>query len=237
MNFKNNLLTPIPYLIQKNFDFKALDEEGWSLGHYAVAAGNIKKLTEYLFFDIELNNLSQNNKIPDNLLQSYGKEDIGQTISVSIPFTEKGITPFHLNIYLIHYYKNKSHVEYQKNLTVQEEIFEAILQKDQDAIFWVDSDSLTPTDYCILSCNSKLIQHIIKIDPDMSSVIGLTSKTAQSIFEMHLYQLKKTSGIPKQNDIEFINYLIDFFKAKNSKENLEKKLTCKNDKNTDIIKI
>lgn len=236
MNFKNNLLTPIPYLIQKQFDFKSLDESGWSLGHYAVATGSIKKVREYLFFDIELNNLSENSKIPDNLLQSHGKEDIGQVISLAIPFTEKGITPFHLNIYLIHYYKSKYHVEYQKNLTAQEEIFDMILEKDKDVIYWQDSESLTSTDYCILSCNTKLIQRIIKIDPEMSSVIGLTSKTAQNIFEMYLYQYKKISG-QKSNDIEFINYLIDFFKAKHNKESLEKKLICKNDNNSDIIKI
>ena len=237
MNFKNNLLTPIPYLIQKNFDFNSLDEKGWSLAHYAVALGNIKKIKEYLFFNININNLSKNSIIPDNLLASYGKEDNGQIVSLAVPFTEKGISPFHLNIYLINYYRNKNHVEYQKNLSAQENIFELIIEKDSDSIYWQDNDFLTSTDYCIMDFNIKLIQNIIKIDPEMSSVMGLTSKTAQHIFEVNLHQLKKTTSSYNSKDIEFVNYLINFFKAKQTKENLEKKLICKINKNSAIIKI
>lgn len=241
MNLLDNLKTPIPYLIQKRIDFQFLDSFGWSLMHYAVSLNNVDKVNELLLCDIDFNTNSSTTKIPTSFLITCGKDDSNKYENIefiNIPYSENGYTPLHLCVFLQKYYKKRNHPDYRKYSILQSTIFDKILTKFPKAIYWKDPNSLTVTDYCILSLNLEFLMKIKKIDNDFDSLLSVKPLTCQKIFENEI-----DSNSPNKKseiNLEEFNFLKDmsmFFRAKHTKDNLELQLKEKKEVKHDIIKI
>lgn len=241
MNLLDNLSIPIPYLIQKKTDFNFLDSFGWSLMHYAVGLNNADKINELLLCDIDFNNNSSTNKILTNCLMTCGKDDMGlysNIDSINIPYCENGYTPIHLSVFLHKYYKKRLHSDYRKYSTSQIIIFENFLKKFPEAIKWEDSNNLTITDYCILSLNFEYLMKIKKIDANLESLSKVNPLTAKKICENELE--RNVSNKDSEMNIEELNFMkemVDFFRAKHSKDLLETQLKEKKQDKSVIIKI
>lgn len=239
MILQENLNVPIPYLIQKKFDFKQIDEFGWSLLHYAVGFNNSDKIDELLLCEIDFNINSSTKFINKECIKICGKEDSAKTTTdIIIPYCENGYTPLHLSVVLGHYYKNKEHQDYRKYYAAQQQIFESLVLKFPESIMWEDANNLTPTDFCILNLNFDFLKKIKKIDPHLESLNMVQPLTAKKIFENQI----ESSGLPKNQNVPneylpFIKEMVSFFQAKYSKDNLELQLKDKIETKSGIIKI
>lgn len=239
MILQENLNVPIPYLIQKKFDFKQIDNFGWSLLHYAVGFNNSDKISELLLCDIDFNINSSTKLINKDCIEACGKDDSTKVLTdIIIPYCENGYTPLHLSVVLGHYYKNKSHLDYRKYYTLQQQIFENLLLKFPESIMWEDANTLTATDYCILNLNFDFLKKIKNIDTHLDSLNMVQPITAKKICENELERYKSSRYQNIINETApFVKELVSFFQAKHSKDNLEEKLKEKIKTKSGIIKI
>ena len=217
MNLLDNLAIPIPYLIQKNTDFNFLDSFGWSLMHYAVGFNNSDKINELLLCDITFNTNSSTNKIPTECIVTCGKEDTGiysGINSINIPYCENGYTPVHLSVFMHKYYKKRPHPDYRKHSVVQGVIFDKFLKNFPESIKWEDSNTLTVTDYCILSLNFEYLMKIKKIDENLMSLSKVHPLTAKKICENELERnIPHKDNEMSAEELNFMKEMIPFFAA------------------------
>ena len=239
------LNTPIAFLVDNEYNFQQVDDKGWTVLHYFVIKNNLSKILEAFTNKIDLNCNSKTNNIDFDYLFLSEKEKEGINYlkikdCLNIDLGKNGMTPLHLSVILYDFYKQKSkqksHLDNETNLKIQDSIINLMLDLKKDSIFWQDVDCLSVTDYCLLTLNFELLKKIKKIDHDLNSLTAISYKTAQTIcdkeLELHsLIHSNKNTTIQLERysnqEIETIREFSNLFKTKSSFETLNNKLTKK----------
>lgn len=229
MLFDKNLDIPLPYLLQKNFNFKQLDDSGWSLFHHAIACGNTSMVFEMIDLALDFNILSKNNGIYIGNIYNHSKKEKPLT-HLFLNFTQSGYTPFHLNIFLLKYYKKKTNridIEYGRYLSQQEEIFKIIMSGENlNFLSFQDEEKQSVTDYILLTFQFDILKKIQSIDPDLDTLNAIKFETALKICQLELKKINYDKNSFSIEQVNLIEYFIDFFKAQTMKKTLDC-LPCK----------
>lgn len=232
---------PVPYLLQEH-SFETLeqlkDSDGWSFMHWAIARADYGKIGELKECGFHFNSLSENNNISDkflSILTNSQKEAISFNFNIS--FNKKGYSPLHLLVFL-----NKQFEDLSQRASKGNFIWSSLCQQ-QVLIFndffslenlsVVDSDGLTPTDYCFLLENFSFLNHIYQLDPSFSTLSKVKLKTAKHILEIFKKHKAKKDVIYEKT----IQNYIDILEVKVNKEQLESSLPQKNMIKSKNIKI
>lgn len=223
---------PVPYLLQE-YNFETLqelrDDDGWSFMHWAIARADYGKIGELKECGFKFDALSKNNNISDkylSILTNAQKEAV--SFHFNIPFNKQGYSPLHLLIFL-----NKQFEELSQRASKGNFFWNSLCQQ-QILIFndffslehlsVVDSDGLTPTDYCFLLENFSFLNHIYQFDPSFNTLGKVKLKTAKHILDIFLkHKVKKDIVYSKA-----IQDFIDILEIKINKEQLESSLSQKN---------
>lgn len=224
-DLKNCLEIPLPYLLQlysKEELMKLTDNEGFGLMHWAVGESNFSKIYEMIDSGFELNIKSNTNTL--NLdLQILSQLDEG---NLKINFSDGGLTPLHLNIYLYKQYEKKYSQSgkgaFQMEILMKKQL-EFFKELSSENYFFTDNSNLSITDYCFLLENITYLNIIISNDPSLESLKQVTPKTALLII--------KNYNKYKQNIKPFnLDNLLSLLEKKSQYTDLTSKL------NKDIVK-
>ena len=219
------LSIPVPYLIQKKGKrnlLKLMDEDGFSMMHWAVAQNNIAKVQELKKYDFSYNIKSKGNTLPISL-----QKLVGEDLPLEIPFTIGGFTPLHLNTYLYKYFETKFSTVSKGGFSIENLMnkqFTFFKTLDIQDYSLKDKSHLTVTDYCFLLENFSYINEIIEKDPQLLSLVGVSTHTAYEIVKnykdfMNTHKDKKPFSLDK---------ILATLEQKKNYESLNAKLFKKN---------
>jgi hypothetical protein len=126
---------------------------------------------------------------------------------LKIPFTNEGISPLHLNVFLLNYYTSfkpdKKSFTIEQFKTEQINILEVFLDKNNDFIGVQDKKGFSLFDYAFLFENINLINQFFYLDPTFNHLHMIKKDTALNIVE--ILKIKEQKKILHNFSTEKIN--------------------------------
>lgn len=199
---------PFAYLLQKHSinelsGFR--DSNEYSLLHCAVLSNDLSKVIEIINSNFPLVLLTENSEIPLILMRKFIAFDFEQ--SLHIPFTEKGYTALHLNLFLLNYYTNfkpdKKSFTIQKFREEQCKILDLFLEQNTDLIGLKDNQGFTLFDYAFLFENIFLINKFFNLDPTFKHLSAIEQSTALKILD--IVKIKENKNVLNGSSLDTIS--------------------------------
>lgn len=196
-NIQDLIKTPLAYLLNvyENNDLSnILDENGWTIMHWAVANADLSKVKELIHFNFDFAKNSSQNYIP---LNAYVIADKKKSDNIylpnKVPFCIKGFSSLHLLVFLFDHYKKLSNeFFYSKCADKHLECLKFLVDSNYNILSIYDSNGYSLFDYAFLLENIELIEYLFSKDNTFSTLNRVKLTVAKKIIEVIKIKTNKT---------------------------------------------